>query len=118
VVWIEVSEFIGPHVREASIPYSIVHATQFFEFIKSMADAATAGDTVRLAPVLIQPIAAEDVADAVATIAQGRPVNGIVEVAGPEQVRLDQLIGRGLSARHDPRQVIADPRALFRRTTG
>jgi len=100
-------------IRESSIPYSIVHATQFFEFLKSIADAATDGDAVRLAPVLIQPMAAEDVASAVARVAVGSPLNGMVEVAGPQQFRLDQFIGRGLAARHDPREVIADPHARY-----
>jgi uncharacterized protein YbjT (DUF2867 family) len=100
-------------IRESPIPYSIVHATQFFEFVKSIAAAATEGNTVRLAPVLIQPMAAEDVASAVCRIAEGSPVNGIVEVAGPQQFRLDELIRRGLSARSDPREVIADPRAAY-----
>jgi uncharacterized protein YbjT (DUF2867 family) len=100
-------------IRESSIPYSIIHATQFFEFVKSIAAAATDGNTVRLAPVLIQPMAAEDVASAVCRIAEGSPVNGIVEVAGPQQFRLDELIRRGLSARDDPREVIADPHARY-----
>jgi uncharacterized protein YbjT (DUF2867 family) len=100
-------------IRDSSIPYSIVHATQFFEFIKSIAAAATEGDTVRLAPVLIQPMAADDVARAVGQVATGSPVNGIVEVAGPEQFRLDELIRRGLRARNDPREVIADPHARY-----
>lgn len=100
-------------IEASPIPYSIVHATQFFEFVKSIADAATVGDTVRLAPVLIQPMAAEDVASAVGRISVGAPVNGIVEVAGPEQFQLDELIRRGLSARHDPRDVIADPHARY-----
>jgi uncharacterized protein YbjT (DUF2867 family) len=100
-------------IRESSIPYSIVHATQFFEFIKSIAAAATEGNTVRLAPVLIQPMAADDVAKAVGRIAVGTPVNGIVEVAGPEQFRLDELIRQGLSARQDPREVVADPRSRY-----
>ena len=100
-------------IRESSIPYSIVHATQFFEFLKSIADAATDGNAVRLAPVLIQPMAAEDVASAVARVAVGSPLNGMVEVAGPQQFRLDQFIGRGLAARHDPREVIADPHARY-----
>ncbi len=90
-----------------------MHATQFFEFVKSIADAATEGNTVRLAPALIQPIAAEDVASAVAKVAVGSPVMGIVEVAGPEQFRLDELIRRGLTARNDPRTVVADPRARY-----
>jgi uncharacterized protein YbjT (DUF2867 family) len=100
-------------IRDSSIPYSIVHATQFFEFIKSIAAGATDGDTVRLAPVLIQPMAADDVAGAVGRLAVGSPVNGVVEVAGPEQFRLDELIRRGLSARNDPREVIADPGARY-----
>jgi uncharacterized protein YbjT (DUF2867 family) len=100
-------------IRNSSIPYSIVHATQFFEFIKSIAAAATDGDTVRLAPVLIQPMAADDVARAVGQVAVGSPVNGIVEVAGPERFRLDELIRRGLSARNDPREVIADAHARY-----
>jgi uncharacterized protein YbjT (DUF2867 family) len=100
-------------VRGSPIPYSIVHATQFFEFIKSIADAATEGNTVRLAPVLIQPMAADDVASAVGRIALGSPVNSIVEIAGPEQFHLDELIRRSLDAQNDPRQVIADPHARY-----
>jgi uncharacterized protein YbjT (DUF2867 family) len=100
-------------IKASSIPYSIVHATQFFEFVKSIAGAATDGDTVRLAPVLIQPMAADDVASAVASVAGGAPVNGTVEVAGPEQVRLDALIRRGLGAGNDPRKVVADPQARY-----
>ena len=100
-------------IQESSIPYSIVHATQFFEFIKGIADAATDGNTVRLAPVLIQPMAADDVASAVGRVALGSPVNGIVEIAGPEQFRLDELIRRSLDAQNDPRQVIADPHARY-----
>jgi uncharacterized protein YbjT (DUF2867 family) len=100
-------------IRESPIPYSIVHATQFFEFAKGIADAATDGDTVRVAPVTIQPMAAEDVANAVASVAVGEPVNGTIEIAGPEQFRLDEFIRRGLVARRDPREVIADPRARY-----
>ena len=100
-------------IERGSIPYSIVHATQFFEFMKGIADAATEGDTVRLAPVLIQPMAAEDVATAVARVAVGPPVNGIIEVAGPEQFRLHELVRRYLSARDDRRSVIADPSARY-----
>jgi uncharacterized protein YbjT (DUF2867 family) len=100
-------------IKRSSIPYSIVHATQFFEFIKGIADAATDGDTVRLASVLIQPVAAEDVASEVARIAVAPPVNGIVEVAGPEQFRLDELIRRALRERGDPRKVITDPHARY-----
>ena len=100
-------------IEVSSIPYSIIHATQFFEFMKGIADAATDGDTVRLAPVLIQPIAAEDVATAVARVAVGAPLNGIVEVAGPEKFRLDELVRRYLVTREDPRSVIADPHARY-----
>jgi len=100
-------------IKESSIPYSIVHATQFFEFGKSIAAAATEGNQVRLAPVLIQPMAAEDVASAVARIAVGRPLNGVIEVAGPERFRLEEFIRRGLSARNDPREVVADPDARY-----
>ena len=100
-------------IKESSIPHSIVHATQFFEFINGIADAETDGNTVRVAPVLIQPMAAGDVASAVARIAVGPPVNGTVEVAGPEQFRLDELIRRTLEERDDPREVLADPHATY-----
>jgi uncharacterized protein YbjT (DUF2867 family) len=100
-------------IEGSPIPYSIVHATQFFEFAKSIADAATDGDTVRLAPVLIQPMAADDVAAAVGRTAVGPPVNGIVEVAGPEQFRLDEFVRHGLEERDDPRVVVADPEARY-----
>lgn len=100
-------------IKASSIPYTIVHATQFFEFIKGIADAATDGTTIRVAPVLIQPTAADDVAKAVGLVSVGAPVNGIVEVAGPEQFLLDSLIRRFLSARHDPREVLADPQARY-----
>jgi len=100
-------------IKRSSIPYSIVHATQFFEFIKSIADASTDGNMVRLAPVLIQPMAADDVASAVGRVAAESPLNGTVEVAGPEHFRLDELIRRGLSSRNDPREVIADPHARY-----
>jgi len=100
-------------IRKSSIPYSIVHATQFFEFIKSIADAATVGTTVRLAPVLIQPMAADDVAKAVGRVSVGSPINGTVEVAGPQQFRLDELVRDGLRARNDPREVVRDPEARY-----
>jgi uncharacterized protein YbjT (DUF2867 family) len=100
-------------ITDSGIPYSIVHATQFFEFVTSIADAATDGTTVRLAPAFIQPMAADDVARTVAKVAVGSPVNGIVEVAGPEQFRLDDLVRRGLTARHDPRAVVTDPHARY-----
>ena len=100
-------------IRKSSVPYSLVHATQFFEFVKSIADAATVGNVVRLAPVLIQPMAADDVAKAMERIAVGAPLNATVEIAGPEQFRLDALVRQGLRARHDPREVVADPAARY-----
>ena len=100
-------------IRGSSIPYSIVHATQFFEFVKSIADSATDGNAVRLPPALIQPMAAEDVAGAVARVAVGTPLYGTVEVAGPEQFRLDELIRERLKATGDPREVITDPQAAY-----
>ncbi|MGH3453742.1 MAG: SDR family oxidoreductase [Nocardioidaceae bacterium] len=95
-------------ITESTIPYSIVHATQFFEFVQGIADGATDGNTVRLAPVLVQPMAADDVASAMEQVAVGAPRNGIVEVAGPEQFRLDELVHQSLQARGDPREVVAD----------
>jgi len=100
-------------IKSGGIPYSIVHATQFFEFIKRIADDATEGTTVRLPPVLIQPMASDDVAKAVARVAVGAPLNGMVEVAGPQQFRFDELIREGLRARNDPRQVVADSHARY-----
>jgi uncharacterized protein YbjT (DUF2867 family) len=100
-------------IAESGIPYSIVHATQFFEFIKSIAALATDGDTVRLPPVLFQPIASADVAKAVGRTAVGAPVNGIVEVGGPEKFRMDELVREALRARNDPRQVVTDPTAPY-----
>jgi uncharacterized protein YbjT (DUF2867 family) len=100
-------------IKESSIPYSIVHATQFSEFLKGLADISMVGDTVHLPPVLFQPIAAEDVASGVGRIAVGQPVNGIVEIAGPEQFRVDELVRRRLASLKDPREVIADPNARY-----
>jgi uncharacterized protein YbjT (DUF2867 family) len=100
-------------IKGAGIPYSIVHATQFFEFITRIADEATDGTTVRLPPVLIQPIAADDVARAVGTIVVGAPLNGTVEVAGPQHFRFDELIRQSLRAHDDSREVVADPHARY-----
>jgi uncharacterized protein YbjT (DUF2867 family) len=100
-------------IKESSIPFSIVHATQFFEFFTNIAESSSDGTTVRLAPVLIQPMAAEDVAAAVEQVAVSAPVNGIVEVAGPQQFRLDEFIRQGLCTRNDPRTVVADPGAGY-----
>jgi uncharacterized protein YbjT (DUF2867 family) len=100
-------------ITESSIPYSIVHATQFFEFLKGLADISMVGDKAHLPPVLFQPMAADDVATAMARIAVGPPVNGIVEIGGPEQFRVDELVRRRLASLKDPREVIADPNALY-----
>ncbi len=100
-------------IQGSSIPYSIVHATQFFEFMKGIADDATDGNTVKLPPALIQPIAADDVATEVGRVAVGPPLNGIVEIAGPEVFRLDELIRGRLQASGDPREVVTDPQARY-----
>lgn len=100
-------------IDEASIPYTIVHSTQFFEFVKSLADAATDGDVVRMPRALIQPIASDDVAAAVCEISQRPPADGIVEIAGPEEFPLDQFIRHGLMAKGEPRTVVADPNARY-----
>jgi uncharacterized protein YbjT (DUF2867 family) len=100
-------------IKASPIPYSIVHATQFYEFVRSIAAAATEEDVVHMAPVMIQPMAAEDVAAAVTSVALGAPVQGTIDTAGPEQFRLDELVRRVLSARNDPRTVVADPHARY-----
>lgn len=100
-------------VKESGIPYSIIRATQFFEFARQIADDATEGNQVRLPPVFIQPIAAEDVASAVATVAVGTPLNGIAEVAGPQRFRFDEFVRQGLRARNDQREVVVDPNARY-----
>ena len=100
-------------IAESPIPYSIVRATQFYEFIERIADDATDGNTVRLPPALIQPMAADEVASGVARVSVGAPLNGMVEIAGPEQFRLDELIRGVLTARNDPREVVTDPQARY-----
>jgi uncharacterized protein YbjT (DUF2867 family) len=95
-------------IEAGPIPYTIVRATQFFEFIGRIADSNTDGETVRVPPVLVQPEAADDVAAALAVAAVGAPVNGTVELAGPERFRLDELTRRVLSATGDARRVTAD----------
>jgi uncharacterized protein YbjT (DUF2867 family) len=100
-------------IQSSSLPYSIVRATQFFEFIKGIADLSTDGNTVSLPSALIQPMAAEDVARAVGRVALGSPLNGTVEIGGPEQFPLDELVRRALAARQDPREVVADPQARY-----
>ncbi len=104
-------------VETSGVPYSIVRATQFFEFLNAIADAATEGDTVRVPPALIQPLAAADLAQAVGRIAVGPPLNRTVEVAGPHAFGMDELLRNGLRARHDPRHVVADPTARYFGTT-
>ncbi len=100
-------------IKASSIPYTIIRATQFFEFIKPIADLSTEGNEVRLPSVLFQPMAADDVAIAIARIAMGSPVNATVEIGRPEQFRLDQAVRQDLAARKDPRQVISDPHARY-----
>ena len=100
-------------IRESGVPYSIVHATQFFEFVPRIADGFAVGSEVRVPPVLFQPMAADDVAKAVGRVAVGTPVNGTVEVGGPEQFRFDEIIRKALAARKDPRTVVADPGARY-----
>ncbi|MGH9360255.1 MAG: SDR family oxidoreductase [Terriglobia bacterium] len=100
-------------IKDSSIPYSIVRATQFFEFVKGIADFSTEGSKVRLPTALIQPMAAGDIAIAVGRVATGSPVNGTVEVGGPEKFHLDELVRRGLAAWKDPREVVADPHARY-----
>ncbi len=100
-------------IRGSSVPYSIIHATQFFEFVKSIADSATVGDRVLLTSALVQPMAADDVAREVGRVALGPPVNGTVEIGGPERLGMDEFVRRGLAARNDPREVIADPHARY-----
>ncbi|MDV3130094.1 NAD(P)H-binding protein [Mycobacterium sp. 21AC1] len=100
-------------IRESPVPFSIVRATQFFEFVTSIAASATEGDTVRLSPALIQPMASADVAEAVAIAAVGAPSAGITEVAGPDRYGLDELIRDALQFRGDPRTVVADSAARY-----
>jgi len=100
-------------IAESSVPCSIVRATQFFEFLKGLADISTAGGKVHLPPVLFQPMAADDVAAGVGGIAARPPANGIVEIGGPERFRIDELVRRRLATLKDPREIIADPHARY-----
>jgi uncharacterized protein YbjT (DUF2867 family) len=104
-------------IADSPVPYSIIRSTQFYEFVDSIADAATEGDTVRVPDARIQPIAADDAARAVGRIAVGTPVNGVVEIGGPEALGFDELIRIGLSAHDDPRTVVVDPDAQYFGTT-
>jgi len=100
-------------IKASQIPSTVVRSTQFFEFVGGIAQFATEGSTVRVPPVLMQPIAAEDVAAALADVALGEPVNGTVEIAGPEQIRQDGLVRQFLSATGDARKLIIDPHARY-----
>lgn len=100
-------------IKASPVPYSIVRATQFYEFVDLIADSATNGRIVRLPPVLFQPIAADDVAKMVARTAAGSPLNGMIEIAGPERFHLDELVRSCLAFRNDRREVITDSSALY-----
>jgi uncharacterized protein YbjT (DUF2867 family) len=100
-------------IQRSNIPYTIVRSTQFFEFIPGIANEATVGQSVHLPAALVQPISSDDVADAVAEAALGVPVNGIIEIAGPERLPLSALIAHFLDASRDPRRVVADPQARY-----
>jgi uncharacterized protein YbjT (DUF2867 family) len=100
-------------IRDSGIPYTIVHSTQFFEFLGGIAQSATVGDTVPLPSAYFQPIASDDVADIMADVALSAPINGMIEIAGPEPVRMSDLVARFLKATNDPRTVIADPHARY-----
>jgi len=100
-------------IKASSVPYTIVRSTQFFEFVSSIAQSGTVGQTVHLSPALFQPIASDDVSAAMADVTVGRPVNGTIEIAGPERVRLDELVGRFLRATQDPREVVTDVHARY-----
>jgi uncharacterized protein YbjT (DUF2867 family) len=100
-------------IRESGIPYTIVHSTQFFEFLPSIAQAATEGNQVRLSTAFVQPIAPDDVAAALADVTVAQPANGVVEIAGPERVRLADFVQRFLTRIQDPRTVVRDPQARY-----
>ena len=104
-------------IKASSIPYTIVRATQFFEFVGGIADSATKGQTVRLPSVLFQPILSDDVASALAEIAVAKPLNAIIELAGPEAIPFDEVVRLYLAAHHDPRTVVADEQAHYFGTT-
>jgi uncharacterized protein YbjT (DUF2867 family) len=100
-------------IRESGIPYTIVHSTQFFEFLGGIAQGATVGDTASLPSAYFQPIASDDVADIMTDVALSAPINGIIEIAGPEPVRMSELVARFLKATNDPRKVVAYPHARY-----
>ncbi|WOK08340.1 SDR family oxidoreductase [Imperialibacter roseus] len=100
-------------IKESGMPYTIVHSTQFFEFLGGITNAGTQGNQVHLSPAYVQPIASDDVAAAMADATLGEPVNGITEIAGPDQIRLSELVDKYLSATNDSRTVVSDPKALY-----
>jgi uncharacterized protein YbjT (DUF2867 family) len=100
-------------IKNAPIPYTIVRATQFFEFLRGIAQSAIEGDTVRLSHSLFQPMAAEDVATAVAEAAVAEPINGTIEIAGPDAFHIDEIVGKVLEYDKDARKVVVDPEALY-----
>jgi len=100
-------------IKASGIPFTIIRSTQFFEFAKGIIQSATDGQTVRLSSALMQPIAADDVAAALTGFALSKPLNGIVEIAGPDSIRMDEFARRFLSAMHDPRKVTTDANALY-----
>ncbi len=100
-------------IRKSGVPYTIVHSTQFFEFTGAIAQTGTVGDVAHVPTAYFQPISADDVADAVAAVALSAPVNGVVEIAGPERTRMSDLVARYLKAIHDPREVVGDSHALY-----
>ncbi|WP_406694062.1 SDR family oxidoreductase [Singulisphaera sp. Ch08] len=100
-------------IKASKVPYTILRSTQFFEFVGGIAQSATEGETVRLSPALVQPVVSDDVAAALADVAVGSPVNGIVELAGPEPIRLDELVRRYLKAKRDARTVTTDVQARY-----
>ena len=100
-------------IKASGIPYTIVHSTQFMEFLSGIAQSGTVGDTVRLSPAHVQPIASDDVADAMADVTLAAPVNGTIEIAGPERFRLNELVARYLKAMGDARKVVPDPEARY-----
>jgi uncharacterized protein YbjT (DUF2867 family) len=100
-------------IKASKIPYSILRSTQFFEFVNAIAQSGTVGQTIRLSPAHLQPVYSDDVVAALLDVTLGAPLNGMVEVAGPERISLDELVRRFLSAKQDPRQVIADVHARY-----
>ncbi|RCJ36579.1 NmrA family transcriptional regulator [Nostoc punctiforme NIES-2108] len=100
-------------IKSGGVPYTILRATQFFEFMGAIAQSATDEQTVRLPSAFIQPVMSDDVAAALVDITLGEPVNGIIELAGPDRLHFDELIRRFLSANHDPRQVVTDTQARY-----